>query len=390
MAISKKKQAQRDRAKHAVASQRKPNTKSSANLQSPNEAQAPASGKDVGGGTEKEGSSTTKPRPPHTDPPTANTNTNTNTATPTYSIPSPSKPMIAQRYPSSLKPEPKAGHSDSADSPTQPRLIFTHGAGGGISNAATSSFMTGFSSEGMVGVCFQGSMNLKNRVKCFEKVVEFEAAGVEGGDGEGGVGGVAGVALGGRSMGARAAVMACKEMGWERGALVLVSYPLVSPKGEVRDEILLEVEGGVDVLFVSGERDGMMDWERLERVRGDMKARSWVVVVKGADHGMGLTGKAKKGVERMREETGRLAAEWLERGRAEGKGWTKTLEWDEVQEKCILVSSDTDAQSGDDEKGGDLPEKAVKAGRGKRKSAGPETEPDRSAKPPAKRRKKAR
>ena len=220
-------------------------------------------------------------------------------------------------------------------------------------------------------------MNLSNRVKCFGAVIESE--GVE-----------EGVALGGRSMGARAAVMTCKEQGWERGGLVLVSYPLVSPKGDVRDEILLGVERGVDVLFVSGKKDSMMDWERLKRVRREMKARSWVVVVKGADHGMGLTGKAKKGVESMREETGRMAAEWLEGGRDEGKEWTKFLGWDEVQEKCILASSETDDQSGDHEKGGDWPKKAAKAGRGKSKSTAHDTEPDRSANPPAKRRKKAR
>ena len=224
-------------------------------------------------------------------------------------------------------------------------------------------------------------MNLQNRVRCFGAVVENEGV----------VGGMTGVALGGRSMGARAAVMGIKEQGWERGALVLVSYPLINPKGDVRDEILLGVERGVDVLFVSGERDSMMDWERLEQVRGEMKARSFVVVVKGADHGMGLTGKAKKGVERMRVETGKMAAEWLEERGDEGEGWTKILKWDEAQEKCILVSSETDGNSVDEEeKGGDLPEKVARVGRGKRRSTAHDTEPDVSAKAPAKRRKKAR
>ncbi|KAE8448611.1 hypothetical protein EG329_009036 [Mollisiaceae sp. DMI_Dod_QoI] len=83
------------------------------------------------------------------------------------------------------------------------------------------------------------------------------------------------MALGGRSMGARAAVMAAKERREEEvRCLVLVSYPLHTGNGDVRDEILLEVEEGVKVLFVVGDRDAMCDLER-------MKARSWRVVVQG-------------------------------------------------------------------------------------------------------------
>jgi len=149
-------------------------------------------------------------------------------------------------------------------------------------------------------------MNLSSRVKSFSSVMEDVGFGK---------------ALGGRSMGARAAVMAATE---ETEKLVLVSYPLVSAKGDVRDEILVGVGEGVDVLFVVGGRDAMCPRSGLREVRARMKARSWVVVVEGADHGMGV--KPKAATEEMVRETGRVAAEWLEgRGREERE---RTLSWD--------------------------------------------------------------
>jgi len=109
-------------------------------------------------------------------------------------------------------------------------------------------------------------------------------------------------------MGARAAVMAATESAVDEVELVLVSYPLKGPK-DVRSQILLDLQGMVRVLFVVGGRDEMCPLEMLEEVRGRMRARSWVVVVRGADHGM-RTRPAR--VEReCGEQAGRLAAEWL-------------------------------------------------------------------------------
>lgn len=55
----------------------------------------------------------------------------------------------------------------------KPALIFTHGAGGGLSNAATREFAEGFSEKCPV-VSFQGNMNLQGRVQSFEAVLEHE------------------------------------------------------------------------------------------------------------------------------------------------------------------------------------------------------------------------
>lgn len=55
----------------------------------------------------------------------------------------------------------------------KPDLIFTHGAGGGLSNAATKDFADGFAEISPV-VSFQGNMNLQGRVRGFQAVLEHE------------------------------------------------------------------------------------------------------------------------------------------------------------------------------------------------------------------------
>lgn len=69
----------------------------------------------------------------------------------------------------------------------KPSLIFTHGAGGGLSNAATKDFADGFAEKAAV-VSFQGNMNLTGRMRSFQTVLEHEKITTD-------------CALGGRSMG---------------------------------------------------------------------------------------------------------------------------------------------------------------------------------------------
>ena len=121
-------------------------------------------------------------------------------------------------------------------------------------------------------------------------------------------------------MGARAAVMAVNEVlagegreDWESldVDLVLVSYPLKGPK-DVRDEILLALPGRVNVLFVIGDRDAMCPLDLLNGVRGKMEAKSQVVVVRGADHGMHT--KPASAEKEIGEQTGSIAAKWVDQG----------------------------------------------------------------------------
>ncbi|KAK5680670.1 hypothetical protein LTS10_007603 [Elasticomyces elasticus] len=177
-----------------------------------------------------------------------------------------------------------------------PALIWTHGAGGGLAAPATSQFADGFSEHSPI-VSFQGSMNLPSRTKMFHTVMEHQDFDL---------------ALGGRSMGARAATIAAVEQDRKTKALVPVSFPLTGgKKGESREQILLDLPDTIDVLFISGDRDSMCDLEQLREVIERMKAKCWLVTVKGADHGMSWSPAGT--VATMREKTGAIAAEWLQK-----------------------------------------------------------------------------
>lgn len=207
-------------------------------------------------------------------------------------------------------------------------LIFTHGAGGDLSAAAMVNFSRGFVSAsisfsengdgdartgtGLGMAMFEGNMNLKSRAAGFDIVKRFLTeeghlnADIAGRGGEGRL------VYGGRSMGARAAVVA-SQSDTSVTALVLASYPLVGPGGDVRDKILLDISEDVDVLFISGDGDSMCDLKMLGDVRKKMKARTWLVKVQGADHGTNIKGgkKLKEGTERVGEMTGALARTWI-------------------------------------------------------------------------------
>jgi len=106
-------------------------------------------------------------------------------------------------------------------------------------------------------------------------------------------------------MGARAAVTATRDA---TQYLILVSYPLQGAK-QTRDQILLDLPSTVKVLFISGDRDSMCDLEELRKVRRGMKCDSWLVSVRGADHGMNA--KPRSATEAVGRKTGEVAAQWL-------------------------------------------------------------------------------
>ncbi|TKA63008.1 hypothetical protein B0A55_10427 [Friedmanniomyces simplex] len=190
-----------------------------------------------------------------------------------------------------------------------PALIWTHGAGGGLAAPAASEFANGFAESSAI-LSFQGSMNLPSRTKMFHAVMEHEKFDT---------------ALGGRSMGARAAVMAATQQDRQTKALVLVSFPLVGgKKNDSREQILLNLPESVDVLFISGDHDSMCNLEQLMEVIQRMKAKCWLVTVKGADHGMSW--KPNGSVAAMRRKTGAVAAEWL-KSREDGNRYC-SLSWD--------------------------------------------------------------
>ena len=214
-----------------------------------------------------------------------------------FEVPFPPKPAIQCVY--SLQ------YSENHE-PIMPTLIFTHGAGGTLKADAIVNFSNGFASHSEAGiVCFQGNMNLKSRVKMFNAVIDhlgFPKC------------------LGGRSMGARAAVMAATD---ETTHLVLVSYPLHTDK-DLRDQILLDLPASVKVIFISGTKDTMCDLDRLEHVRSRMKCKTWRVVVQEADHGMNIS--PKSGTKDVGRKTGEVVAHWL--GNADEEKRESKIEWD--------------------------------------------------------------
>ncbi|KAK5078508.1 hypothetical protein LTR64_003079 [Lithohypha guttulata] len=182
-------------------------------------------------------------------------------------------------------------------------LIFTHGAGGGLENPATSLFADGYAVSGPV-VCFQGTMNLQSRVKAFETVLSNLQAEEPRQT----------FAVGGRSLGARAAAKLAQTHE-EVKKLVLVSYPLISPKGDRREQLLLDLPRDKEVLFIIGSKDTMCEISDLQQVQKRMQARSTLVIVEGGDHGMNLLGlkgwEKIQAVENQRRLTGTRAAEWV-------------------------------------------------------------------------------
>ena len=178
---------------------------------------------------------------------------------------------------------------------TDPALVFTHGAGGTLQSDAIVNFTHGFSSHSRQSsiLCFQGNMNLKSRVRMFDEVIQSQSN----------------VhtprCLGGRSMGARAAVMAATS---STTHLVLVSYPLHTSK-ETRDQVLIDLPASVKVIFVSGDRDDMCKLDRLQEVREKMSCKTWRVIVENADHGMNVT--PKSGTREVGEMTGDVVAAWF-------------------------------------------------------------------------------
>ncbi|MCJ1300996.1 hypothetical protein MMC08_003795 [Hypocenomyce scalaris] len=207
-------------------------------------------------------------------------------------------------------PEITSKEKSSKGTKSTPALIFTHGAGGTLSSDAIANFSSGFSIHAGL-LCFQGNMNLKSRVKMFNSVIEDQSFSI---------------CLGGRSMGARAAVMAASDA-TER--LVLISYPLCTGK-ETRDAVLLELTPAVKVIFIVGSRDSMCDLGQLEEVRKKMKAKSWRVVVEEADHGMNV--KPKKGTEAVGKLTGEVVAKWIDE--CDGETMEGRITWNEEAERA--------------------------------------------------------
>lgn len=105
------------------------------------------------------------------------------------------------------------------------------------------------------------------------------------------------VVLAGKSMGSRmgchAAVSLAESGGRPPDALVCFGYPLRSPAGTLRDEVLVQLRA--PILFVQGSLDPLCPLPLLEEVRRRMTAPNERYVVEGGNHSLEV------GARRMKE-----------------------------------------------------------------------------------------
>jgi hypothetical protein len=90
------------------------------------------------------------------------------------------------------------------------------------------------------------------------------------------------VVLVGKSMGGRVGCHVANEEPVD--AVVCLGYPLQSPSGAVRDEVLLALR--TPILFVQGTRDPLCPLHALAAVRARMKAKSELLIVEGGNHSL--------------------------------------------------------------------------------------------------------
>ncbi len=90
----------------------------------------------------------------------------------------------------------------------------------------------------------------------------------------------------GKSMGGRIGCHVALEENVD--GLVCLGYPLcaMGDRRKLRDQVLRSL--GRPILFVQGTRDSLCPLDLLEPVRAEMKAKTFLQVVEGGDHSLGV------------------------------------------------------------------------------------------------------
>ena len=170
-----------------------------------------------------------------------------------------------------------------------PDMIFTHGRGSELSNEAIVAFTEGWARTQTI-LSFEELGDLNTRAGIFRALMlAYPSA----------------ASLGGRSMGARAAVRGL--MYSPARKLVLFTYPLIRCLEE-RFEELLELKSDVDVLFVLGDSDALCHEMHLKAVRQRMRARTWWIRMVNGDHALWYDPDEKRNA--LCNIAGQISARW--------------------------------------------------------------------------------
>ncbi|XP_026999425.2 testis-expressed protein 30 [Tachysurus fulvidraco] len=178
----------------------------------------------------------------------------------------------------------------------QTALILTHGAGGDMNLKSLMSLAQASATSGLLCLRFTcKSLNLVHRVKAYEAAVSYLKSLDKFP--------LSNIFLGGRSMGARAAVSLGRRMCVEEDVnirgLLCVSFPL-HPPGQTHTHVKRSEDlrglSYIPVLFVSGTADNMCERLLLERVVEQMESPSSVHWVEGANHGLAVKGRTEESV----------------------------------------------------------------------------------------------
>jgi predicted alpha/beta-hydrolase family hydrolase len=165
----------------------------------------------------------------------------------------------------------------------KPLVLFAHGAGAPSSSAWMRRWRKRLGALGEVVTFDYPYMRAKRkRPDPHDRLVEAHAKALERARAKRGR---VPVVLAGKSMGGRIGCHVALDHPVD--ALVCLGYPLVSPAGKMRDEVLLALD--TPVLFVQGTRDRLCPLEALEPVRGRMRARNELHVVESGDHSLMAT-----------------------------------------------------------------------------------------------------
>jgi hypothetical protein len=163
-----------------------------------------------------------------------------------------------------------------------PVFVFAHGAGGGTAHPWMQGWVTRLSEVGSVRSFDYPYMEAGRKApdrlpkllaRHAEVLAEVRAAHPD-----------SPVFLAGKSMGSRVGCHLAVEEAV--AGVICFGYPLVGQKGQVRDEVLLQLR--LPVLFIQGTRDRLCPLDVLAEVRPRMQAETRLHVVHGGDHSLKL------------------------------------------------------------------------------------------------------